>query len=1146
MDDNFYQLLGVSPTASLKEIHKAYLALAKQLHPDKNKDNPTATADFQKLNEAYHTLKEPESRREYDRKNMKYSEQSYHYAEVIEEDHSVYEGIVTKVNTMSLTIHIPPDFLDIWISVIQDRYNSTFMEAKKGQPSNGQMLKVVYESEGGPLGTVSITVYKSTSNLHVQGTPFFLWLQEHLPGIKKLVCEAIPKNGLSLGPNKRRSRRQMSMITANLDTQPTSKTCKICTSDITKDTATSQCVNCNALWHDNCAIGLLENSDGGLCIDCVPTSGSSSGKQEGLELSLPTISESGSESGEPSQGGASPNLLSQPVNTPDPVSPKDNKLEPPVDNVTSLDNKSQSSITNDNNEDKDKQAPGCSHTTTDSQPIQGQSTGEGASKEVTQSTSQTSGSESVEGINSSNSVQNNVSKATTSSPKVPSKSTAKTAKVKGKGKGKMSQHKQGAKSKIKALEGKIVGLQRSLHSVASSITDNKPVENCRCTILESTIKSMAENCRCIKLESTIKSMAGNITKIERNLNTPNPASKELEAKLLEHGYNFKCLELKYKEAESQNLQLRLLADDLQSQVNNLKAGKQNHEVTETGTQCLPENQSQPELQNGGGLQQVPNVATSNRFLPLNQLNHQQEENVTSQNKNGDSAGAAASQVTDENSSPQSKDSSSEHAKSDSHASKVNKSSKVNPSPTTTPIFEGNEHGMDPKVEWFSGENHVLSNLYQPGKDLICFHNKYHSVEQGFKHAECLYHNWDKLAEQVMSTDKARDCMNLVKDFLIKNDLSTSPEWQIDQYLYMEQLLISKHRDWPEYKLTLSQLEGYIIKEKTFNRYWGACHAEGQNKLGQLHMKLRDNPPEHVIKPIFNPTASSKPTLNESKPKHTATPKSRTVSGDGVIITDSLASRVDGKYMYKQKKAIRVYGLPEGEKTLGGATAFIKDTKINAKSVTLVAGSNDLSKDSTEGTIYKAKHMISTAKAETGPNTQISLYAIPPRKQDTRWKNFEQKRIEYNNAMRKFCREQNVKFIETSIQIENICNDRVHLYYGEERLIVRDIKKVINPIFGLSPPQYSDEYGNLYGQEGGMHQSKSAFGSSQGAWGHSSHSQNFNYGQFPSDSFHPSDFSTPPPFTSADFPPLNTNGQQQQDQVLKLAQELARLFQQASL
>ncbi|XP_029056514.1 dnaJ heat shock protein family member shriveled [Osmia lignaria lignaria] len=64
---DFYAILGVSSTASQHSIKKAYRKLAKELHPDKNKDDPDASQKFQDLSAAYEVLSDNEKREMYDR-----------------------------------------------------------------------------------------------------------------------------------------------------------------------------------------------------------------------------------------------------------------------------------------------------------------------------------------------------------------------------------------------------------------------------------------------------------------------------------------------------------------------------------------------------------------------------------------------------------------------------------------------------------------------------------------------------------------------------------------------------------------------------------------------------------------------------------------------------------------------------------------------------------------------------------------------------------------------------------------------------------------------------------------------------------------------------------------------------------------------
>ncbi|MDY0959761.1 DnaJ C-terminal domain-containing protein [Sphingomonas sp. CFBP8993] len=62
-----YQTLGVGRTASEADIKKAYRKLAKELHPDRNKDNPKAAEKFSQVTNAYDLLNDKDKRARFDR-----------------------------------------------------------------------------------------------------------------------------------------------------------------------------------------------------------------------------------------------------------------------------------------------------------------------------------------------------------------------------------------------------------------------------------------------------------------------------------------------------------------------------------------------------------------------------------------------------------------------------------------------------------------------------------------------------------------------------------------------------------------------------------------------------------------------------------------------------------------------------------------------------------------------------------------------------------------------------------------------------------------------------------------------------------------------------------------------------------------------
>jgi len=99
----YYKLLGLTPTASVQEIRRAYRELSKRYHPDTT-DLPVAiaTEKFQQLNEAYATLSSPERRCLYDQK-MGYS-QIY----VIQSPQGLAHPVAPRPSTRASAVYLDP------------------------------------------------------------------------------------------------------------------------------------------------------------------------------------------------------------------------------------------------------------------------------------------------------------------------------------------------------------------------------------------------------------------------------------------------------------------------------------------------------------------------------------------------------------------------------------------------------------------------------------------------------------------------------------------------------------------------------------------------------------------------------------------------------------------------------------------------------------------------------------------------------------------------------------------------------------------------------------------------------------------------------------------------------------------------------
>ena len=177
---DYYEILGVSKTASDDEIKSAYRKLAKKYHPDANinGDKKAAEAKFKEVNEAYSVLSDKTKRAQYDRFGSNFEQAGYGasggYGGFSGFDFSGFSG----------TSGFDIDLDDILGSVFGGGF-SGFSGAKKAGPSKGADLRynmtITFEEAAfGVKKEISITKNEKCDTCNGSGAK---------PGTSKTTCD---------------------------------------------------------------------------------------------------------------------------------------------------------------------------------------------------------------------------------------------------------------------------------------------------------------------------------------------------------------------------------------------------------------------------------------------------------------------------------------------------------------------------------------------------------------------------------------------------------------------------------------------------------------------------------------------------------------------------------------------------------------------------------------------------------------------------------------------------------------------------------------------------------------------------------------------------------------------------------------------
>ena len=131
-DREFYDLLGVSTSATQSEIKKAYYKEARKVHPDKCPDDPDAATKFQTLGQAYQILSNEQTRAAYDKNGKSDNENQDAMVNAI--DPTVF------FNVMFGSTLVEPYVGELWIASVADLMMKDMVEQQ-------DMAKAMTEDE---------------------------------------------------------------------------------------------------------------------------------------------------------------------------------------------------------------------------------------------------------------------------------------------------------------------------------------------------------------------------------------------------------------------------------------------------------------------------------------------------------------------------------------------------------------------------------------------------------------------------------------------------------------------------------------------------------------------------------------------------------------------------------------------------------------------------------------------------------------------------------------------------------------------------------------------------------------------------------------------------------------------------------------
>jgi curved DNA-binding protein len=184
---DYYKILGIDNTATLKEIKNAYRKLARKYHPDLNPHDKDAKRKFQEINEANEVLSDPQKRKKYDQ----YGKDWQHAEEFEKAKH--YQGQSSDPRrSRSSETYFGGDFSD-------------FFESMFGGPTGaGRSRQVKYRGEdyNAELHLDLINAYKThKQTLTVNGKNIRITIPAGIENGQTIKIAGHGGQGINGGPN---------------------------------------------------------------------------------------------------------------------------------------------------------------------------------------------------------------------------------------------------------------------------------------------------------------------------------------------------------------------------------------------------------------------------------------------------------------------------------------------------------------------------------------------------------------------------------------------------------------------------------------------------------------------------------------------------------------------------------------------------------------------------------------------------------------------------------------------------------------------------------------------------------------------------------------------------------------------------------